>query len=105
VSGQRASHQGTDFAGTDDAYRLAIQVEAEQAVQREIVFARAVVGAMDLTVERQDHADRELGYGVWRIGRDPGHLQPEPGRGGEVDIVEPGATQRHQPRAALRQQL
>ena len=58
---------------------------------------------MDAAVEAEDQADRELGHGVGRVGRHPDDRDVELGGGGEVDIVEAGAAQRHQPRAAGRE--
>ena len=50
-----------DRARADHPDRLAMHVEAEQAIEREIAFARAVVRAMQFAIEREDHADRMLG--------------------------------------------
>jgi hypothetical protein len=40
-----------DFAGADDANSLAMNIEAKQAIQGEVAFADAGVGAVDFAIE------------------------------------------------------
>jgi hypothetical protein len=88
-----------DLAGADDPDGPAVQVEAEQAVQREVALADPVVGPVDLAVEREDQADGVLGDGVGRVAGDADDAQAEAARGGEVDVVEAGRAQGDQPDA------
>ena len=53
-----------DDAGADHADGLAVQVEAEQAVQREVALAGARDGARQAAVEGEDQRDRVLGNRV-----------------------------------------
>ena len=89
--------------GADHPDRAAAQVEAEQAVEREVAVAHALVGAVDLAVESQDQGDGVLGDGVRRVGRDAHDAQAERRRRGEIDVVEAGRAQRDQPGAAVGQ--
>ena len=98
-------HDGADRTGADHAHRPAVQVEAQEPVEREVVVAGADIGAVDAAVEAEDQADRELRHRVRRVGGHADDLDPQlPGRT-QVDIVEAGAAQRHEPRAAGRQGL
>ncbi|MNO97301.1 hypothetical protein D3C76_890040 [compost metagenome] len=99
-AGHDAGEHHADLAGADHADALAVQVEAGQAVQREVAFAGAVVGAVQVAAERQDQADGVFGDGVGRVGRHPHHGQPERPGGGQVDVVVAGRAQGDQARAA-----
>jgi hypothetical protein len=55
---------GPDLACTNHAYGAAREIEAKQVVEREISFSNAVVGTVNLPVERQDECDRMLGHGM-----------------------------------------
>ena len=52
-----ASHKFSDLACTDDANGLSVQIEPEQAIECEIAFADPVIGAMHLSIQRQDQGD------------------------------------------------
>jgi hypothetical protein len=69
------------------------------------LLSRVLVGAVELAVERQDHADGELGHRMRRVGRHADRRQAQGVRGREVDIVETGAAQRDQPGPTRRQHL
>jgi hypothetical protein len=58
---------------------------------------------MEVSVEREHQRDRVLSDGVRRIGRDPHDGQAELVRRGEIDVVETGASQSEQTRAAGRE--
>lgn len=79
-----------------DANGLAVHVEAHQPVEREVAVARAPVGAVYLTVERQHQRHGVFRHGVRRIGRNPHHGNPVTGRGVQVDVVEARTAQRDQ---------
>ena len=86
----------------------AMEVEAEQAIQREVALADAVVGAGRASDEAQDERHRVLGHGVRRVGRHARDADADLASDRQVDIVEAGRAQGHQPGAApgqLAQQL
>ncbi len=78
-AGEDLGRGGADDAGADDAHRAAVQVEAEQAVEREVAVAHAVVGPVDLAVQREDERDCVLGDGVRRVRRHADDPQAEAG--------------------------
>ena len=67
-----------------------------QAVEGEITFSHAIIGAMKFPIERQHQGDGVLGHGVRRIRRHANHCDAVFLRRGEIDIVITGATQRDQ---------
>ena len=95
-----AEHHRADAAGADDAGDLAVQVEADQPVEREVRLADACIRAMQLAVQGQDQRDRVLGHRVRRVLRHADDLQPEGRRRVEVHVVEAGRAQRDQADAA-----
>jgi hypothetical protein len=61
--------QRADLAGADDADGLAVNVEAEETGETEVLLARAVERAVDLAVERHHERGGVLDDGVkasWR---------------------------------------
>ena len=102
---QDADHRRADDAGADHPHGAAVQVEAEQAVEREVAVAHALVGAVDLAVEGQDEGHGMLGDGVRRVGRHAHHPQAERRRRGQVDVVEAGRAQGDQLHAARGERL
>ena len=84
-----------DAPRADDPDRPAVEVEAQQAIEREIAFANACIGTVDVAIERQDECDRMLGHRFRRIGGDARDGDAERLCSGEVDIVEPGRPQGH----------
>lgn len=85
-----------DLAGADDARGLAVQVEPQQALEREVALAHVRVCTREVTVERQGQGDGEFGNGVRRVVGHVGHGEPEVARGAQVDVVEAGRPERHQ---------
>ena len=69
-SAQDLGNDAPDLAGAHDAGGLAVQVEADQAIEREVELAHTVEGAVDLAVESQQQRDGMLGHRVRRIDRD-----------------------------------
>ena len=94
-----------DFSRAENAGGLAVQVEADEAVEREVQVMHAVVGARDFAIEREEQRDGVLGDGVGRVGRDARDREAEFLRGGEVDAVEAGAAQRDVLHAELRERF
>lgn len=92
-----------DAAGADEADDAAVQGAAEQAVEREVGLAHAVVGAVRVAVERLHQRHRELGHGLGAVRRHVGHEQAQPRRRLEVDVVVPRAPQQHRAHAQLMQ--
>ena len=81
---------------TDDPRRLAVKIETQQAVQREVAVARAPVGTVDLAVERQHQRHGVLRHGMRRIGRDPHHGHAAAGRLAQINVVEARTAQRQE---------
>jgi hypothetical protein len=94
-----------DLARADDADRATAQVEAEQAVEREVALAHPVEGPVRAAVQRQDQRDGVLGDGVRRIRRHAGDGDAQPFGRRQVDMVEAGRAQRDHARPALGQRL
>jgi hypothetical protein len=84
-----------DAAGAHDATGLAVEVEADQASQGEVLLAHAVVGPVDAAVEGQHQSRRVLGDRVGRIGRHAAHGHAEPASRRDIDVVEARAPQGH----------
>ena len=94
---QNANQRPGDAARADDAGRLAVEVKAQQSVQREVAVARPPVGPVHLAVERQQQRHGVFGHGMGRIGRYADHADAARGRHLEVDVVEARAAQRNEP--------
>ena len=82
-----------DLSGADDTRRLAVHVESQQAVQREVAVARAPIGAVDLTVERQHQHHGVFRHGMRRIGGNAHDGNAVFRRGFQVHVVESRAAQ------------
>lgn len=78
-----------DLARADEADGLAVQIEAEQAVEQKVALAHAVVRLVVLAHDGEDHPDCELGDGLGRVGGHAHDGEPVRAGGGEVDVVEP----------------
>ena len=98
-SGENLRHHGPNLSCADHADCFAVHVEPDQAVEGEITFTHAIVGTMQFPVERQHESDRVLGHRVRRVRRHANDRDAVFLRGGEIDIVITGATQRDQPHA------
>ncbi len=84
------------LARADDARRLAVHVEAQQAVQGEVAVARAPRGAVDFAVEREHQRHGVLRHGVGRVGGHANHRDAALGGGLQVDVVVARAAQGQQ---------
>ena len=98
-SSENLRHYSPNFSCADDADCLVVHVEPDQTVQSEITFAYAIIGPMQFPVERQHKSDRVLGHSIRRVRRYTHHGDAVFFRGGEIDVVIPGAPQRDQPYA------
>jgi len=98
-SGENLGHHSPDLPRADHADCFAVHVEPDQAVQSEITFADAIIRAMHFAVERQHKSDGVLGYRVRGVCRNAHHCDVVFRRGGEIDVVIPGAPQCDQPYA------
>ena len=94
-----------DFSRAENAGGLAVEIEADESVEREVEVVDAVVGARDFAIEREEQRDGVLGDGVGRVSRDARDGEAEFLRGGEVDAVEAGAAQRDVLHAELRERF
>ncbi|MNQ77453.1 hypothetical protein D3C85_923220 [compost metagenome] len=98
--GHDSGERGADLPGTDYPHGLAVQVETGQAVQAEITFAGAVVGAVQAPVQRQNQGHGMLGNGVGGVGWHAHDAQAQAFRRRQVDVVVAGRAQGNQPRTA-----
>ncbi len=89
-----------DLPSADDADGAAVEVEAQQAFEGEIVFAHAGGGAVDFAIQSQHQAHGVLAHGIGGIGRHADNCHAQLGGGGQVDMVEAGGAQGDQARAA-----
>ena len=92
-----------DPARSDDADGFAENIETHQTVERKIMFAHTIVGAMDFAVQRQQQPDRVFRNGVRRIGRNTRHRQAERSGRREINVVEAGAAEGDEFDARIRQ--
>lgn len=53
-----------DFPGAHKPHSFAVEIETNEAVQREVVFANAIVGAVNFAIESEQEADGVFGNGV-----------------------------------------
>ena len=81
-----------DFTHTYETYRATIHVEAQESLQTEVTFARAVDSTINLTVETQHECYGIFCHSIGRVGRHVHHIDATLG-GLEVHIVESGAAQ------------
>ena len=100
-----AGHGGADAAGAHNARRGAVQVVAQQPVQREIVVAHLHIGLADAAVGGQRQRHGVLGHRLGAVARHPQYRDAQPGGGGQVHIVEAGAAHQQQADAVFRQHL
>jgi hypothetical protein len=85
-----------DAARAHDADRARVEIEPEQAFQREVAVPDTPVRARDVPDRGQDLRDGVLPDRMGRIGGHAAHDDAEVGRGGQVDVVEAGRGQRHE---------
>ena len=85
-----------NLARADDAGRLAMHVETQQAVQGEVALARTPCGTMYLAVEREHQGYGIFGHGVGRVGGYAHHGDTTLGGGLQVDVVVARAAQGQQ---------
>ena len=88
-----------NLSRADQSDCFAVHVEPDQAIESEITFADAIIGAMHFPVERQHKGDGVLGHRGRRVRRNAHHCDAVFRRGREIDVVVTGATQRDQSHA------
>ncbi|MNX99919.1 hypothetical protein D3C86_1323940 [compost metagenome] len=91
-TGHNARENRPNLPRTHNADGLAVKIEAKQPIKGEVSFTDTVIGAVNLAVERQDERHGVFGNRIGRIGRDARNGQAELFGGGEVDLIETGAT-------------
>mmetsp|Transcript_52428 Transcript_52428/g.109375 ORF Transcript_52428/g.109375 Transcript_52428/m.109375 type:complete len:256 (+) Transcript_52428:96-863(+) len=94
-----------DVAGADDADDLAVDVEALEPADGEVVLADPVVRLGDLADDGEQQAHGELRHRVGAVGGDAPHGDAVLVRRLDVDVVEPGVAQEDELHAVLRQLL
>ena len=102
-SRHNSSQRGANLSCANDSNRLAEHVKADETIQIEVAVTHAIVGAVNISIERQHQRDGVLGDGVRRIGGDAEHGQAKLGCGGKIDVVIAGAPQGNKSSAAGRQ--
>ena len=90
-----------DLASADDAHGLAMKIESDEAGESKVVFADAIVGAVDFAIQSEQQSNRVFGDGIRRVGRNAHHGNAGRLRGFEVDIVEAGAAKGDELHAVL----
>ena len=100
---ENGSGAAADFSGADETDGLAMEIKADEAAEREVQLAHAIVSAVDLAVQCQQQCHGVLGDRVWRVGGHTGDGDAEFTSCGEIDVVEPGATQRYELNAEVHQ--
>ena len=73
------------------------ELAAKEAVEGEVPLAHPVEGAVELALERQDQPHGVLGDRGRGVGGHPRDRDTEPGGRRDVDVVEAGAAEQHQP--------
>ena len=63
------SHDRSDSAGTNDSYRLAVQIKSNETVQGEVSLADTRVSTVSLPIQGQDQGNRVFCHGMRRIFR------------------------------------
>src|SRR5690606_28122523 len=85
--------------GSDHAHRGAVQVEADEPLEREVELAYPGIGAMDFSIERQDQAHRMFGNGMGGVLGNPHDRDSELSGFADVDVVESRRAKRDEPDA------
>ena len=99
-SAEQTHDGGADATGSADTNRPVAKLESTEPLQIEIGAADTVVSLVNVTPQRQDQPDGELGDGIRRIRRNIGQGDPKFRRRLEIDLVKsstaggqkPGAT-------------
>jgi hypothetical protein len=81
----------SNFPSADDTGGFAVNIEAEQSVEREVSFAHAIVSAMQFAVQRKHQTDCVLSHCVARITRHAHNGEAAFRRRVKIDIVVSGA--------------
>ncbi|MNM78489.1 hypothetical protein D3C81_903940 [compost metagenome] len=90
---ENARRRQADLARADNAHRHAMQGGTEQAVQREIAFAHARIGAVRVAVQGLHQGQRVFGHGFRRVRRHAGDKKAQAFRCFQVQVVVAGAAQ------------
>ena len=93
-SGHDAGEDGADLPRADHPHRPTHEIETHETVELEIPLARAIVGARNLAIQREEEADGKLGHGVGKIIDNAHDLDAELPRRPHVDMVEACGTRR-----------
>jgi hypothetical protein len=96
-------HDLTNLAGSDNANRATTHIETHQAVECEVTLAHSVVGAMDVSIERQHQRDRVFRNSMRRVSGDSYDADACFYCGRKIDVIEACASQRNESRSVSRQ--
>jgi hypothetical protein len=86
----------SDLARADNADGFAVDIKAHQPVERKVVFAHAIVSAMNLPIQGEQQTDRMFGHGMRGIRRHTRHGETKGFGRSKVHIVVTGASERDQ---------
>jgi hypothetical protein len=95
----------TNLTCTDDTEGLAVHVESNEAVEREVVVAGSVDGLVDLSVEGHNQSNGVLGDGVGGVSRDTSNAEAKLGGSLEVKVIVASATHSNKLDTQLRELL
>ena len=90
-----------DLACTHNTHGFAGEVEADESIEREVMFADTVISAVDVAVKREQEADSVFRNSVGRVGGHAHDSEAEFLGSVEIDVVETGAAQGDELHAAF----
>ena len=82
-----------DSSGAENAGGLAVKIESDEAIEREIEVVHAIARPGNFAIESEQQRDRMFGDGVRRVSRDTRDREPQLFGGGDVNAVVSGAAQ------------
>jgi len=84
------------LARADHSHSATNEIKTHEAVEFEIAFTGAIVGAWNLAIEREEQGNRKLGHRVWRIIGDADDFDAKLLCRSQVDMIEAGGAGRNQ---------
>lgn len=81
-----------NMAGTDDAERLILEIEADETIDGKIFFQSARVGFVDIAGKGENKRKSVFRYGIFSIMRDSGKRYIFFSAECDIDVVESGGT-------------
>ncbi len=95
------SNNAPDLACTNNTYGFSGEVEADESNERKVMFADAVICAVDVAIKREQEADSVFRNSVGRVSGHAHDSEAEFLGSFEIDVVEAGTAQGDELYAAL----